>query len=143
MAMAVRHFKGKKIVSGGTTAAIVSRELGVDIEVGMRSTDPEVPPISYMEGMDLVTEGILTIGKVVRFLENSPTLETRGDGPAEMIISHLRESDIIHILAGTRVNNAHQDPNLPVELEIRRNIMKKLKRLLEEKFMKEVNLQFI
>jgi hypothetical protein len=52
-------------------------------------------------------------------------------------------ADVIHFLVGTCVNIAHQDPNLPVELEIRRNVIKKIIRILEEKFLKQVKVQYL
>jgi hypothetical protein len=53
------------------------------------------------------------------------------------------ESDHIHIIVGTRINMAHQDPSLPVELEIRRTVVKRIVRLIEEKFLKDVSMEFI
>ena len=50
------------------------------------------------------------------------------------------ESDEIHFIIGTRINIAHQDPNLPVDLEIRRTVVKRIARLLEEKWLKKVTL---
>jgi len=52
-------------------------------------------------------------------------------------------SVMIYFIVGTRVNEAHQDPNLPVELDIRRNILKKIVTLLEERYLKETSLRFI
>ncbi|MGA2228666.1 MAG: stage II sporulation protein E, partial [Syntrophobacteraceae bacterium] len=59
------------------------------------------------------------------------------------LVSILLDSDVIHFLVGTRVNDAHQDPNLPVELDIRRNIIKKIVSLLEEKYLKQTQKRFI
>jgi hypothetical protein len=55
----------------------------------------------------------------------------------------LLESDEIHLTIGTRINIAHQDPSLPVDLEIRRTVVKRIGRTLEEKFLKEVHVKFI
>lgn len=139
----VRNFDGKKIVSGGTTSLIISRELGLKIEVGMDLDNSGLPPKSKMEGFDLVTEGILTIGKVADMLEQMHDTDITGSGPAIDILKLMLESDVIYLLVGTKINIAHQDPSLPVELEIRRNVMRKVANLLEEKFLKEVNIQFI
>lgn len=138
-----RNFEGKKIVSGGTTSLILSRELGLKIEVGMNLDTSGLPPKSTMEGFDLVTEGILTIGKVAEMLEQMHDTEITGKGPAVDILRLMLESDIIYLLVGTKINIAHQDPSLPVELEMRRNVMRKIAHLLEDKFLKEVNIQFI
>lgn len=140
---AVREFKGKKIVCGATTADIVARETGVSIEDSLDFIDPELPPISQMDGIDLVTEGILTITKVTRILKDYSPSYSLGNGPADRIVKLVKESDEIHIIIGTRINIAHQDPNLPVELEIRRTVVKRMARLLEEKFLKVVSVTYI
>ncbi|MEX0988388.1 MAG: SpoIIE family protein phosphatase [Bacteroidales bacterium] len=140
---AVREFKGNKVVCGATTADIIARELGVTIEDSLEFTDPDLPPVSSMPGIDLVTEGILTITKVTRILKDySPSYEL-GNGPADRIIKMVRESDEIEIIIGTRINIAHQDPSLPLDLEIRRTVVKRMARLLEEKFLKEVTISYI
>lgn len=140
---AVKAFKGKKVVCGATTADIIARELGVEIEDSLVFEDPELPPVSHMDGIDLVTEGILTITKVTRILKDYGPSYSLGKGPADRIVKLVRQSDEIHFIIGTRVNIAHQDPNLPVDLEIRRTVVKRMARLLEEKFLKEVNIQYI
>ncbi len=136
-------FDGKRIVCGGTTSMIIARELGKQIDVNMNLDNSGLPPVSRMEGVDLVTEGILTIGRVAEMLEELQGTEVQGTGPAVAIVKLMLESDVISLLVGTKINIAHQDPALPVELEIRRSVMRKIARLLEEKFLKEVNIQFI
>lgn len=140
---AVRAFKGKKVLCGATTADIISRELSVEIEDSLVFDDPDLPPVSHMEGMDLVTEGILTISKVTRILKDFSPSYTLGKGPADRIVKLLQQSDEIHFIIGTRVNVAHQDPNLPIDLEIRRTVVKRMARILEEKFLKEVTITYI
>jgi hypothetical protein len=142
-ALKVQRFHGKKIIAGGTTAELVARELALKFDAGMQSSDPELPPASYVEGINLVTEGILTLGKVARILENFHRDTKLGNGPADQMIRMLLESDKIHVLNGTRINVAHQDPNLPVELEIRRSVIKRIVHLLEEKFLKEVDVEYM
>ena len=143
LANQVKEFQGKKILCGGTTATIISRELGAHMEVDMNIIDKELPPISHMKGIDLVTEGILTLGKVERILSAGDTEGLKEPGPAEMVVRMLLNSDKITLLVGTRINIAHQDPNLPVELEIRRNVVKKIKYLLETKYLKDVEIRYI
>lgn len=143
LASIVKSYKGKKIICGGTTAQILSREFGQEIEVGFNVGKSGLPPTSSMEGVDLITEGILTIGKVAEILEAHTSGDVIGDGPAVEIVHMLLQNDIIDFVVGTKINIAHQDPNLPVELEIRRNVIKRIVKLLEEKFLKEVRLQFI
>lgn len=143
LADAVREFEGKKILCGATTGDIISRELGLPIIDSFEFDDPDLPPVSFMEGIDLVTEGILTLGKVSRILKDYSQKYKLGKGPADQIVRLLLESDEIHFIIGTRINIAHQDPSLPVELEIRRTVVKRIARTLEEKFLKEVRSRFI
>ncbi len=142
-ALKLQQFKGKKIIAGGTTAEIIARELVLTFDAGIESEDNELPPASHMEGVDLVTEGILTLGKVARLLETYNSNVKLSNGPADQIIKMLLESDQIHILNGTRINVAHQDPDLPVELEIRRTVVKRIIRLLEEKLLKNVDIEYL
>lgn len=141
LAEKVRDFKGKKVLCGGTTATIISRELNLPLNVSMEITDKELPPLSYMQGIDLITEGILTLSKVERLLTNG--IPEKSQGPANELVSLLQNSDKITFIVGTRINVAHQDPNLPVELEIRRNVVKKIKFLLETKFLKDVEIIYL
>jgi hypothetical protein len=139
----VGRFPGKKILSGGTTGDIVAREMKLEIKETLEFHDPDLPPLSYMEGIDLVTEGILTLSKVSKILNEYKQDYVPGKGPADQIVKLLLESDEIRIIIGTRINIAHQDPNLPVELEIRRTVLKRIARKLEEKFLKEVIMEYI
>jgi hypothetical protein len=142
-AVKVQRFSGKKIVAGGTTAEIIARELALKFDAGMEQGDPELPPVSYVEGINLVTEGILTLSKAAKILENLKKDGRLGTGPADLIVKHFLESDRIHVMNGTRINVAHQDPNLPVELEIRRSIIKRIVKVLEDKFLKEVTVEYL
>ena len=123
------------------TASIVSRELQRPLTVSLEMTDKELPPVSDMEGIDLVTEGILTLSKVERLLAQGSS--EKKHGPAHELVSLLQDSDKITFIVGTRINVAHQDPNLPVELEIRRNVVKKIKDLLEMKYLKDVEIIYL
>jgi serine/threonine protein phosphatase PrpC len=143
LAAEVSGFKGKKIVMGATTGDIVSRELGLKIEDIFKFEDPELPPINVMEGIDLFTEGILTLNKVEKILKVYNPNTKLGRGPADEIVKLILESDAIKIIIGTRINIAHQDPHLPVELEIRRTVVNRIAQLLEEKFLKKVIVNYI
>ena len=114
--------------------------IGVDL-AEMDITDKELPPLSYMEGIDLITEGILTLSKVERLLTQG--IPEKSQGPANDLVNLIQNSDKITFIVGTRINVAHQDPNLPVELEIRRNVVKKIKYLLETKFLKDVEITYL
>jgi hypothetical protein len=67
----------------------------------------------------------------------------RGKGPADKSVKMLMKSDEIHFIIGTWINIAHQDPNLPVDLEIHRTVVKRIARLLEEKWLKKVSFRYI
>jgi hypothetical protein len=142
-------FPGKKIVSGGTTANILSRELGRKVTLNLRNIDPNIPPVSQMDGADLVTEGIITLGRVAEILEQGSRIgatastERDRENGAGKIVEFLLDSDRITFVVGTRINDAHQDPNMPVELEIRRNIVKRIQMLLAEHYLKEVTIRYL
>lgn len=139
----MRTFQGKKVICGGTTANIIARELDREITVNIKNIDPHIPPSSHMPGIDLVTEGILTLGRVVEILESGKKPEELPPNAATELTEYLLNSDIIEFVVGTRINEAHQDPNVPVELEIRRNVVKNIVQLLETRHLKEIKLRFI
>lgn len=139
----VRKFSGRRIIAGGTTSEIISRELNLKFKKEMLVLDEHQPPISQLEKIDLVTEGILTLGLVNNLLENYRSDTKLGNSGAEQIVKLFIESDEICFLIGTHINQAHQDPNLPVELEIRRSVIKRIVQILENKFLKEVKIEFI
>lgn len=143
LAMAVHKYEGKKILCGATTAEIIARELGKEIKDSFEFLDKDLPPLCYMDGINLVTEGILTLGKVTNLLRAHTNNSALGRGPADQIVDLILQSDEIKIIIGTRINIAHQDPTLPVELEIRRTVVKRIVRILEEKFLKEVSLEYL
>jgi hypothetical protein len=143
LALKVQGYKGKVILCGGTTADIVARELNRAIVDELIFEDPELPPESFLEGIDLVTEGILTLQKVNEILKTYNNSVKLAKGPADKIVRLIMESDEIHFVIGTRINIAHQDPNLPVDLEIRRTVVKRIARLLEEKWLKKVTFEYI
>ena len=139
----VKKFDGKKVLCGATTGDIIAREWGKEIEDTFDFDDPDLPPDSYMDGVDLITEGILTLTKVSNILKSWNQNTEPGKGPADRIVKMILESDEIDFIVGTRINIAHQDPNLPLELEIRRTVVKRIAEILEDKFLKEVKMEFI
>jgi hypothetical protein len=143
LASKVKEYPGKVILCGGTTADIIARELNKAIIDELIFEDPELPPESFIDGIDLTTEGILTLQKVNEILKSYNNSVRLGKGPADKIIKMIMESDEIHFIIGTRINIAHQDPNLPVDLEIRRTVVKRIARLLEEKWLKKVSFEYI
>ncbi|MDR0364454.1 MAG: serine/threonine-protein phosphatase [Bacteroidales bacterium] len=141
-AMILRHFEGRKIISGATTTEIISRELHRKV-VDETITDPTLPPSSKMEGVDLVTEGVLTLSKVIYLLNNMTSTKQLGKGPADQIVNLFLDSDEIYVLVGTKINESHHDPTLPVEIEIRKNLIRRLTHVLSEKYMKVVIIKYM
>ena len=133
------EFKGKKAISGGTTANIISRELNIPIIAEMSLNARKLPGLSKMEGVDLVTEGILTLTKTLEYLESGKPEKDA----AQTLMKFLLDSDIINFIVGAQMNKAHYDPNLPIEIEIRKNIIKQIAKVLEEKYLKKVNVHFV
>jgi hypothetical protein len=95
-----------------------------------------------MQGVDLVTEGTMTLARVADMLEQGAA-GPWPDNPARDLMRLMVESDIVQFLVGTRINEAHQDPNVPVELDLRRNIIRRIATILEGKYLKECRVQFI
>jgi len=131
----VRRFlaaPGQKVVSGGTTATLVSRVIGKPLKVSLEYHDPNVPPIAYLDGIDLVTEGVLTLNAAVDRLRAIPELRrsTRKDG-ASLVARLLMDVDHIHIWAGGAVNPAHQNPLLPSDMNIKLQVLGRLRTQLE------------
>ncbi len=139
----IKNFDGRKIICGATTADIISRELQVPIEEMPERYDYELPPISQIEGFELVTEGILTLSKVMKILTNFRINYPLGKGPADMIMRTFIRSDEVYFLVGTGINPAHHDPTLPIEIEIRRGVIPKISQMLEEKLLKKVFIEYI
>ncbi len=139
----VAKYHGTKLICGGTTAQIISRELKRPVAVELKRDPAGLPPTSMMEGVDLVTEGVLTLSKVKSLLEHASGSDIPQKGTDGIVARMLLEHDVIEFVVGTRINPMHQDPNLPVELELRRNLIKGLAQILENKFMKEVKVQYI
>ena len=143
LARRVKDFQGKKIVMGATTGDILARELKLKVQDGQEFIDPDLPPLSYLEGIDLFTEGILTLRKVEDIFIKYNNTTKLGRGPADQIVKLIMECDEIKFLVGTRINIAHQDPNMQIDLEIRRTVVKRIAYLLEERFLKKVQINYI
>ena len=140
----LKNFDGKKIVSGATTTEIIARELGRTVTNEERA-DPTLPPSSKMKGVDLVTEGVLTLSKATYMLNNINLNSNMqlGKGPSDQICKLLLDSDEIYILVGTKINESHHDPNLPLEIEMRKHLIQRLTKVLSEKFMKVVIIKYM
>lgn len=135
---------GTHIVCGGTTAKIVSRQLGQPLDVDLATMTEEVPPIASIKGIDLVSEGILTLTKVSGLLKSGvqkKDVRFQMDGGASLL-RLLLEVDHVHFLIGQAVNPAHQNPDLPKQLEIRLSVVREIAEELRKRS-KEVSLEKI
>lgn len=129
---------GIKIVSGGTTSKIVSKYLGEQVSTCLDYVDPKIPPIGKMKGVDLVTEGVLTLGHVME-LSNMIVSQTNTDlswlhkkDGASLIAKYLFEQATdVTFYAGRAINPAHQNPNLPLDLSIKLKVVEVLSHNLE------------
>ncbi len=137
----VSDYDGKVAICGGTTANIVERELCLKCQIDKTSFDTQIPMSSIMEGVDLVTEGILTLTDAYRMLKEG--IDRKSNVASVRLVNLLLSSDKIDFVVGTKINIAHQDPNLPMELEIRRNIVKKIFRLLQSRYLKEISVRYL
>ncbi len=129
--------EGLHVVCGGTAANLFARELGREVVSHFDYIDPEVPPIATIEGLDLVTEGVLTLSKTVEKLDGYADGEgtlfpQRKDGVSRLIALLLGEATHVHFWQGGAINPAHQNPDFPAELSIKKHVIDRLKQLLEQ-----------
>ncbi len=126
---------GNKVVCGGTTGNMVSRVLGKPISVDLESSDDEVPPVGVIEGIDLITEGMLTLIRVLNNLKEGATLSKiffKTDGASRLTV-FLMQADKVHFIVGQAINPAHQSPGVPPLLALKpqiiNDIVKHLRRM--------------
>jgi hypothetical protein len=122
-------FPGRKVVCGGTTGTIVSRYLGQPIEPDISTMRDDVPPIGLLSGIDLVTEGILTVSRALDLIDSSagdPGRLPADRNGAVLLARELLEADAIHFVVGQTINEYYQNPLLPKNVSIRRNLVETL-----------------
>ena len=133
--------KGKKVICGGTAAKIASRELERELEVDITYLDKELPPIAYLEGIDLVTEGVLTLSKTIEkiqkyvegdFFEACPSFLEGKDGASLLARLLIEDCTHLHLWVGKAVNPAHQNPDFPIDLSIKLKVVKELVNWMEK-----------
>ncbi|MBB6216867.1 translation initiation factor 2 beta subunit (eIF-2beta)/eIF-5 [Anaerosolibacter carboniphilus] len=143
--------RGKKIVCGGTAANIVARELGEEVQVNMEWIDKEIPPTARIKGMDLVTEGVLTLSKAVekirKYVNTAHSVDTiykidGKDGASQLSRMLIEDCTHLNLWVGTAVNPAHQNPDFPVDLRIKIKVVEELAAMME-KLGKEVKTTFL
>lgn len=131
--------EGKHIICGGTTSSIASKYLRKPIRASLKFERSDVPPIAEIEGVDLVTEGVITVNKVVEYakdyIDKNELYEHWGyknDGAS--LISRLlfEEATDINFFVGKAVNPAHQNPDLPINFNIKMNLVEELSKCLRQ-----------
>lgn len=152
--LAVQKFmqsNGKKVICGGTAAKIAARELGREIVPNMDFIDPEVPPTAFIEGIDLVTEGVLTLSKAVEKIKRyvgSPYKDNlfysfnKEDGASKLARILIEDCTHLNLWVGKAVNPAHQNPDFPIDLSIKLKVVDELVEVMKKLGIK-VNLTYI
>ena len=118
--------EGKHIICGGTTSSIAAKWLNKPLRASL-DFEGDIPPIAYLEGVDLVTEGVITVNRVVEYAKDYIK-----DGAS--LISRLlfEEATDINFYVGKAVNPAHQNPNLPINFNIKMNLVQELSEALKK-----------
>lgn len=130
--------KGKKIICGGTAANIAERVLNRKVEVNLDELNCEVPPTSTMEGIDLITEGVLTLNKAVEKLnkyinsnQDKVCILNEEDGASKLIKVLIEDCTHLNLWIGKTVNPAHQNPNFDGNLNIKLKLIDELSEMLK------------
>ncbi len=142
--------QGKKVVCGGTTSQIVARELGKEIRTNFDYYNPSVPPTAEIDGIDLTTEGILTLRKTLEHIKAFESSESsmkdflslnNKDGASKLAKILLEESTNIHFIVGRAMNPAHQNPEFPLNLSLKLKLVEEIVIYLR-KLGKQVSLEY-
>lgn len=130
---------GKHIVCGGTTSRIAAEYLGKPLVLSTERIDEDIPVAGSIEGVDLVTEGILTINRVLDYakdyLEDNETYSQwcfKRDGASKLARMLFEEATDINFFIGRAVNPAHQDPDLSISFEIKMRLIRDLADCLKQ-----------
>lgn len=135
------HTEGKKVVSGGTSANIAARVLGKEIVTKADTSSPDVPPMASIDGIDLVTEGVITLGKSLKLLKKYVRDEFDAEffdeldadnGASRLAKLLIEECTELNLFVGTAVNAAHKETALNFNLSMRQNLVEQLVRTAEE-----------
>ena len=131
--------EGKHIICGGTTSSIAAKYLGKPLVPSLSYDQSDVPPIAYLEGVDLVTEGVITINKVLTYakdyLDQNDLYEQwsiKRDGASLICRLLFEEATDINFYVGRAINPAHQNPDLPINFNIKMNLVKELSECLKK-----------
>lgn len=131
--------EGKHIVCGGTTSSIAAKYLGKPLKASLSFVKSDVPPTAEIEGVDLVTEGVITVNRVVEYAQDvlgQNELYEKwcfGKDGASLICQMLfEEATDINFYVGRAVNPAHQNPELPINFNIKMNLVEELSKCLKQ-----------
>ncbi len=131
--------EGKHIICGGTTSSIASKYLRKPIQASLCFEDSDVPPIAKIEGVDLVTEGVITVNKVLEYAkdylgENKhyEHWSFKKDGASQISRLLFEEATDINFYVGRAINPAHQNPDLPINFNIKMNLVEELSKCLRQ-----------
>ena len=131
--------EGKHIICGGTTSSIASKFLRKPLKPSLNFESSDVPPIAEIEGVDLVTEGVITVNKVVEYAqdylgENKHYEHWNFKKDGASLISRLlfEEATDINFYVGRAINPAHQNPDLPINFNIKMNLVEELSKSLKQ-----------
>jgi hypothetical protein len=132
--------EGKKVVCGGTTSKIVGRETHKSIVTDFNYIDRSLPPTARIEGIDLTTEGVLTMSKALeyakKYLSSKNTINdiidlNRQDGASRLTKLLVEESTQVHFLVGRALNPAHQNPDFPLDLGMKLKLVDDMEKCLK------------
>lgn len=125
--------EGKHIVCGGTTSSIVSNYLKKPIKASLNFSASGLPPTAEIEGVDLVTEGVITVNKVIEYAKDAldknelyDEWSVNRDGASMICRLLFEEATDINFYVGRAVNPAHQNPDLPINFNIKMNLVEEL-----------------
>lgn len=131
--------EGKHIICGGTTSSIAAKYLRKPLQPTLSFERSDVPPIAKIEGVDLVTEGVITVNKVLEYAKDYLAKNEKyeewnfGRDGASLICQLLfEEATDINFYVGKAINPAHQNPDLPINFNIKMNLVKELSRCLKQ-----------
>lgn len=128
----IREFlasSGEKIICGGTTSHLVADYLNQELQLDDRFLETDLPPTGKITGIDLVTEGMLTLSRAAEYLKQGRP-EGREDA-ATALLDHLLEADGIKFIVGMARNPAHQNTGLPDSIFLRRTVVERLVSMLQ------------
>ena len=130
--------EGKHIVCGGTTSSIAAKYLRKPLRASLSFENTDIPPIAQLEGVDLVTEGVITVNRVLEYArdylgenERYEYWNYKRDGASLICQLLFEEATDINFYVGRAINPAHQNPDLPINFSIKMNLVEELSKCLK------------